>query len=122
MHAVVRTHGVCFDVLDPLIVRVDIITGEAEKLDTSFLELRGISGYFPQLGGADGSEVAGVGEDHGPGGVDEVVKGELAMRGLDFQVGKSVANGKPRHLHFSYNSEYFLWFCINGRHAVAACT
>lgn len=42
-------------------VRLELVAGESDGLDSTLSELGGELGDFPELGGADGSEVAVAG-------------------------------------------------------------
>lgn len=60
---------------------------QADHLDAASGELGLQLGEGAQLGGADGSEVIGMGEQDDPIVADEVVEGDGASRGLSLEVG-----------------------------------
>lgn len=74
------------DILDPLIVLVNRVCGEADQLDIALLELWLKLGEGAELRGADWSEVVWVGEEDDPGVADELVEVDWATVGLGLEV------------------------------------
>lgn len=56
-----RHGGVEHSLGDPLVVRLELVAGETDGLDSTLSELGLELGDLSELGGADGSEVAVVG-------------------------------------------------------------
>lgn len=83
--------GDLVDVLDPAVVGLDLVGAQANELDTASSELGLELGEGAQLGGADGGEVIGVGEEDGPLVTDEVVEVDGTVGGLGVEVGGSRA-------------------------------
>lgn len=75
------------DVLDPLMVGFEAVSGEADDLDIALIELGLEAGDDTELSGANGSEVCGVREEDGPGVADEVVELDGALSGHGVKVG-----------------------------------
>ena len=93
------------DVIDPLVVGAEVVgtlhpsavsgglklqrkaTHKTNHLDASLFKLILQLGEGTQLGGADGREVSGVGEENGPAVADELVEVDLAMGGKGLEVG-----------------------------------
>lgn len=74
------------DVLDPAVVGLDTVGAQTNELDTARGELRLELGEGAQLGGADGSEVIGVGEEDGPLVTNELVEVDGTVGGLGVEV------------------------------------
>ena len=83
--------GDLVNVLDPAIVGLDGVGGQADELDAALLELGLELGEGAQLGGADGGVVLGVGEEDHPLVADELVEVDVALGGLGLEVGGLVA-------------------------------
>jgi len=79
--------GNLVNVLDPGVVGLDTVGAETDQLDATSGELGLELGESTQLGGTDGGEVIGVGEEDGPAVTDEVVEGNGTVRGLSIEVG-----------------------------------
>lgn len=79
------------DVLDPALVRLDGVGGQANQLDATLLKLGLELGKGTQLGGAHGRVVLGVGEEHNPLVADELVEVDGALGRLGLEVGGDVA-------------------------------
>ena len=79
--------GNLVNILDPGVVRLDTVGAETDHLDATGSELGLELGESTELGGTDGSEVIGVGEEDGPAVADEVVEGDGTGRGLSIEVG-----------------------------------
>lgn len=75
------------DVVDPALVGVDGVGRQADELDAALGELGLQLGKGAQLGGADGSEVLGVGEEDDPVVADELVEVNGALGGVGLEVG-----------------------------------
>lgn len=75
------------DVLDPLLVGLEAVGGETDDLDVALVKLGLETGNDTELGGADGGEVCGVGEEDDPGVADEIVELDVALSGLGLEVG-----------------------------------
>lgn len=74
------------DVLDPAVVGLDAVGAQTDELDTAGSELGLELGEGAQLGGADGGEVIGVGEEDGPLVADELVEVDGTVGGLGIEV------------------------------------
>jgi len=74
------------DVLDPGVVRVDVVGAQADQLHAACGELGLQLGEGAQLGGADRGEVIGVREEDGPLVADEVVEVDGPVGGLGIEV------------------------------------
>lgn len=74
------------DVLDPAVVGLDVVGAQTDELDTASSELGLELGEGTELGGADGGEVIGVGEEDGPLVTDEVVEVDGTGGGLGIEV------------------------------------
>ena len=74
------------DILDPLIVLVNGVGGEANQLDVALCELWLELCESTELGGADGGEVVWMGEENDPGVADELVEVDLAGGGLGLEI------------------------------------
>ena len=90
----VADHGVvdlvAGDVLNvdgPLGVALDGIDGEADDLGSALGELAFEASHGAELGGADGGEVLGVGEEDGPVVTDPLVEVDGALGGVGGEVG-----------------------------------
>lgn len=79
--------GDLVNVLDPGVVRFDTVGAETDHLDATSSELGLELGESTELGGTDGSEVIGVGEEDGPAVTNEVMEGDGTVRGLSIEVG-----------------------------------
>jgi hypothetical protein len=79
--------GDLLNVVDPAIVGVDGVGGQANELDAALGELGLELSEGAELGGADGSVVLGVGEEDNPLVADELVEVNGAGRGLSLEVG-----------------------------------
>lgn len=79
--------GDLIDVLDPAVVGLDTVGAETDQLDATSSELGLELGEGAQLGGTDGGEVIGVGEEDGPLVADEVVEVDGAGGGVSIEVG-----------------------------------
>ena len=71
---------------------LDGIDGEADDLGSAFGEFAFEAGHGAELGGADGGEVLGVGEEDGPVVADPLVEVDGAVRGLGGEVGGFVVD------------------------------
>lgn len=78
--------GDLIDVLDPTVVRFNVVGTQTDELDTTRGELGLKLGEGTELGGADGSEIIGVGEEDGPLVADEVVEVDGTVGGLGVEV------------------------------------
>ena len=67
---------------------------QTDQLDTAGSELGLQLGEGTELGGADGGEVIGVGEENGPLVSNEVVEVDGTVRGLGIEVGGGRAQTK----------------------------
>lgn len=74
------------DVLDPAVVGLDVVGTQTDELDTTLGELGLELGESTELGGTDGSEVIGVGEEDGPLVTNEVVEVDGTVGGLGVEV------------------------------------
>jgi hypothetical protein len=74
------------DVLDPSSVALNRICRETNQLDTTFGKLGLQLRKGAELGGADGSVVLRVGEEHNPTVADELVKVNGAIGGFGLKV------------------------------------
>jgi hypothetical protein len=79
--------GDLVDVLDPAIVRVDGVRGEADELCAAAGELRLELGERAELSCADGGVVFRVGEQNDPVVADELVEVDGTLRRLGLEVG-----------------------------------
>jgi hypothetical protein len=87
--------GVAGDVLDvdgPLGVVLDGIDREADDLGSALGELAFEAGQGAELGGADGGEVLGVGEEDGPVVADPLVELDEAVGAVGRKVGGFVVD------------------------------
>lgn len=75
------------NVLDPAVVGVDCVRGEADELDAALCELGLELGESAELGGADGRVVFWVGEEDYPLVADELVEVDGTLCGFGFEVG-----------------------------------
>lgn len=78
--------GDLIDVLDPTVVGLDAVGTQTNELNTTLGELGLKLGEGTELGGADGGEVIGVGEEDGPLVADEVVEVDGTVGGLGVEV------------------------------------
>lgn len=78
--------GDLIDILDPAVVGLDVVGAQTDELDTTSSELGLELGEGTELGGADGGEVIGVGEEDGPLVTDEVVEVDGTVGGLSIEV------------------------------------
>lgn len=92
------------NVLDPAIVRLNSVGRETNQLDTALGELGLKLGKGTELGGADGGEVLGVGEEDDPAVANELVEVNLALGGVGLEVG-----GLGAEAEGSRSSHYWLW-------------
>ena len=74
------------NVLDPAVVRLNAVGAQADELDTTGSELGLELGESTELGGANGGEVIGVGEEDGPLVADELVEVDGTVGGLSMEV------------------------------------
>ncbi len=88
-----------FDVLLPLAVAVDGIDGETDDLCAALRELLLEASDGAELGGADGREVLGVGEENGPAVADPFVEVDGALRGFGGEIGSNIVDAE-RHCVF----------------------
>lgn len=86
--------GNLIDVLDPAVVGLDVVGTETNELDTARGELGLELGEGAQLGGTDGGEVIGVGEEDGPLVTDELVEVDGTVGGLGIEVRGSRAQAE----------------------------
>jgi len=86
--------GNLIDVLDPAVVGLDMVGTETNELDTARGELGLELGEGAQLGGTDGGEVIGVGEEDGPLVTDELVEVDGTVGGLGIEVRGSRAQAE----------------------------
>jgi hypothetical protein len=75
------------NVLDPSSVALDSVCRETNQLNTAFGELGLQLGKGAELGGADGSVVLRVGEEHNPAVADELVEVNGAVGGFGLEIG-----------------------------------
>ena len=75
------------NVVDPSLVRLDGVGGQADQLDAALLELGLELGKGAELGGADGGVVLGVGEEDDPVVANELVEVNRSGGGLGLEVG-----------------------------------
>ena len=73
------------------LVVVGGVDGQADDLHAPLVELGLGVGHVVELGGADGREVLGVGEQHGPGVAQPVVEFDASLGGVGLEVGGFVA-------------------------------
>jgi hypothetical protein len=78
--------GDLIDVLDPTVVGLDAVGTQTDELNTTLGELGLKLGEGTELGGADGGEVIGVGEEDSPLVTDEVVEVDGTGGGLGVEV------------------------------------
>jgi hypothetical protein len=83
-----------FDVLLPLAVAVDGVDGEADDLGVALRELLFEACHGAELGGADGREVLGVGEENGPAVPDPFMEVDCALRGLGGEIGSNIVDAE----------------------------
>lgn len=83
--------GNLIDVLDPAVVGLDMVGAQANELDTASSELGLELGKGTELGGTDGGEVIGVGEEDGPLVTNELVEVDGTVGGVGIEVGGSRA-------------------------------
>lgn len=79
--------GDLVDVLDPGVVRVDVVGAQTDQLHAARGELRLQLSKGAQLRGADWGEVIRVREEDGPLGADELVEVDGTVGGLSIEVG-----------------------------------
>jgi hypothetical protein len=110
------------DILDPLVVAVQFVSGEADNLDTTLLELLLLARDFAKFGGADlikitkrvelvisrtcywpkmgiythRSEISRVREENAPGVAEPFVELDRTFGGLSLEVGGNASKTK-RH-------------------------
>ena len=92
---------------------LDGVHRQADQLDAALVELGLQVGRLAELGGADGGEVLGMAEQHGPARTEPVVKTDPAVRGVLFEVGGGLAQLNA-HGHSSVMGDLmrpglFLW-------------
>lgn len=75
------------NVLDPALVGLDGVGGQANGLDAALGKVRAELGHGAELGGAHGGVVLGVGEEDDPVVADELVEVDGALGGLGLEVG-----------------------------------
>jgi hypothetical protein len=78
--------GDLIDILDPAVVRLNVVGAQTDELDTASSELGLELGEGAELGGADGGEVIGVGEEDSPLVTDELVEVDGTVGGLGIEV------------------------------------
>ena len=93
------------DVLGPFAMAVDRIGAEADQLDVALVEIGLELGGGAELGGADGGEVLGVGEEDAPAVAQPFVEADLAFGGFRLEVGRGVADAQS---HENYSCSNFL--------------
>lgn len=86
--------GDLIDVLDPGVVRVDVVGAQADQLHAARGELGLQLGEGAQLGGADRGEVIRVREEDGPLGANELVEVDGTIGGLGIEVGGNGAQAE----------------------------
>ena len=74
------------DVLNPAVVGLDLVGTQTDELDTTLGELGLKLGKGTELGGTDGGEVIGVGEEDGPLSTEELVEVDGTVRGVRVEV------------------------------------
>lgn len=82
------------NVLDPSLVGLDRVGRQADELDAALGELGLELGEGTQLGGADGGEVLGVGEEDNPVVANELVEVDGALGRLGLEVGRGGAEAE----------------------------
>lgn len=82
-----RTAGDLGDVVDPTIVRLDRIGGQADQLDAALGELGLVLGQICQFGGADRGVVFGVGEEDDPVVADPLIEVDTTDGSVGLEVG-----------------------------------
>ena len=68
-----------FDVRGPLAVAGYRVHAQADDLGVALFKFRLQSGHVAQFGGADGREILGVGEQHGPAVAHPFVEIDCAL-------------------------------------------
>src|SRR5215471_12102991 len=104
---VVRARALClFDVVGPEVVLAGRVDREADDLRVALVELGLDLGHVAELGGADRSEVLGVGEEDCPPVSDPLVELDLALGRLRREVRRGVTDRQchlfpPRYRSFA---------------------
>jgi hypothetical protein len=80
------------DVVRPPLVVPGRVHGQPDDLHVAPLPLGAQLGHVPQLGGAHGGEVLGVGEEHGPRVADPVVEADPSLGGVGLEVGRGLVD------------------------------
>jgi len=57
--------SILIDVLDPFLMLVKAIGRDSDDFDVALFEIFGATGNLTELGGADGGEISGMGEENG---------------------------------------------------------
>ncbi|MCY1558450.1 hypothetical protein D9M68_953870 [compost metagenome] len=70
----------------------ELVDTEAQNFDAALVEFRLQLGGVAQLGGADGGEILGVAEQHGPMTFDIVIKMNGAFGAVGGEIGGGIAN------------------------------
>ena len=97
------------DVLDPLLVRLDGVGGEADELCVAARKFWFELCEGTEFGGADGGAVGRVREEDCPLVADELVKVDGAGGGFGFEVRGGAAQAEG--LRASFGHCWWLWWC-----------
>ena len=74
------------NVLDPSSVALNCVSRQANQLDSALLEFRLEFGKGSELGGADGSVILWVGEEHNPIVTNEFMEVNIAVCSLGLEI------------------------------------
>src|SRR5262245_34911143 len=80
------------DVARPARMLVERVDGQADDLDAALVKFRLDPGHVSELGGADRREVLGMREQHNPGVADPIVKADLAVGRLSFEIRRGIVD------------------------------
>lgn len=80
------TSGNLVDIFDPALVAATGVGGQTNQLDTSLRELGLQLSESAEFGGADRSEIFGVGEEDNPAIANELVEVDGTFGGLGLEV------------------------------------